>query len=256
LLNAGSTSHVGPNRMYVELARELAVAGTLVCRADLSGIGDSPVRVDARENDPYPAGSVDDIAQLLAAIDERYGPRPLALAGICSGAWASLHSALTCQGIDEIVLINADFYGERSVFGKPADLIRPKDYARLKRSVRDSAKWRKLLRGEVNIMRVARILFSQLRARFSLARRRARGDEEALDRDLGLLAERGIRVSFVFSPGDGAEDYLAAHGSKGRSVLDGAGLLRERTIEGADHTFTPPRARREFLDTLGNWFSR
>jgi hypothetical protein len=41
LLNAGRIHRVGPNRLYVAIARRLAAMGFAVCRFDLSGIGDS-----------------------------------------------------------------------------------------------------------------------------------------------------------------------------------------------------------------------
>lgn len=42
LLNAGLIHRIGPNRVYVRLARHLAGLGFQVLRFDLSGIGDSP----------------------------------------------------------------------------------------------------------------------------------------------------------------------------------------------------------------------
>ena len=56
----------------------------------------------------------------------------IALAGLCSGAWASFHAGLAVDGITDVVLINPDFYGERSVVGKPASFVRPKDYSHYK----------------------------------------------------------------------------------------------------------------------------
>ena len=61
LLNAGSAHHIGPNRMHVEFSRRMAGEGSRVCRADLRGLGDSRQGPGSRENDPYPAGAVDDV---------------------------------------------------------------------------------------------------------------------------------------------------------------------------------------------------
>ena len=46
LLNAGLLHHVGPNRLYVTLARRLAAAGLPVLRFDYSGLGESEPRRD------------------------------------------------------------------------------------------------------------------------------------------------------------------------------------------------------------------
>jgi len=46
LLNAGLLHRVGPNRIYVQLARKLAGFGFTVLRFDFSGMGDSRPRED------------------------------------------------------------------------------------------------------------------------------------------------------------------------------------------------------------------
>jgi alpha-beta hydrolase superfamily lysophospholipase len=43
-LNSGVIHRVGPNRMYVRMARDLARQGFVAFRFDLSGVGDSPAR--------------------------------------------------------------------------------------------------------------------------------------------------------------------------------------------------------------------
>ena len=47
LLNSGLVHRVGPNRVYVKLARRLAGLGLTVLRFDYSGVGDSPNRRDS-----------------------------------------------------------------------------------------------------------------------------------------------------------------------------------------------------------------
>lgn len=47
LLNVGLTYRVGPSRLYVRLARQLAADGIPTLRFDFSGVGDSPSRRDA-----------------------------------------------------------------------------------------------------------------------------------------------------------------------------------------------------------------
>ena len=47
LLNAGLIHHIGPNRIYVKLARQIAALGIVALRFDLSGIGDSLPRSDS-----------------------------------------------------------------------------------------------------------------------------------------------------------------------------------------------------------------
>ena len=56
-LSSGNESHIGPNRLWVDLARRLAGRGFSCLRFDLSGIGDSPVRPGAASTArPVPPG--------------------------------------------------------------------------------------------------------------------------------------------------------------------------------------------------------
>ena len=59
MTNAGTVHRIGPHRLYVDLARELAELGFTVLRMDLSGIGDSAVGTSP-ENLCYPATGLAD----------------------------------------------------------------------------------------------------------------------------------------------------------------------------------------------------
>ncbi len=83
LLNAGSTYRVGPNRLYVLLARQLAARGFRCLRMDLGGLGDSAASDPARENDPYPATAFRDIALAMKFIGGELGARQVILMGLC-----------------------------------------------------------------------------------------------------------------------------------------------------------------------------
>jgi len=253
LVNSGSMHRIGPNGLYVDLARHLAARGVRVCRADLSGIGDGPLRPGAEPNHPYPAGAVDDVVRLIALLGEPDADAGIAVGGICSGAWAAFHTSLIAGGITRLVLINADFYGERSVVGKPESFVRPKDFAHYRQSARSLDKWGRLLTGRADMKKIARVLAMQARRTATRYRAELAGEQHALDRDLAVLADRGVRVGFVFTPGDGAREYLTAYGAKGRAVLEAAGLADEALIDDADHTFNPPASRRVLRETLAAW---
>src|SRR5262249_767876 len=62
LLNAGAVSHVGPNRLYVALARRWAALGHVVLRVDNSGVGDSATRPGAPDNVIYSPRGFEDVA--------------------------------------------------------------------------------------------------------------------------------------------------------------------------------------------------
>src|SRR5262249_32019788 len=60
-LNAGAVHRVGPNRMYVTLARAFAERGLTSARIDLGGLGDSAPAAGAPENKIYSTDVVGDV---------------------------------------------------------------------------------------------------------------------------------------------------------------------------------------------------
>jgi len=83
ILNSGIIHRVGPNRIFVRLARMLAEAGHLAVRFDLSGIGDSEARSDGLA--PLDA-ALADIREALDSLEAARQVRRVILIGLCSGA--------------------------------------------------------------------------------------------------------------------------------------------------------------------------
>jgi alpha-beta hydrolase superfamily lysophospholipase len=80
--NVGTHHRVGPFRLYVELARQLAAEGFVVIRFDLSGQGDSEIRPGALEGRASMSLDVGDAMQWLS---EHAGADLFVLVGLCSG---------------------------------------------------------------------------------------------------------------------------------------------------------------------------
>lgn len=80
--NVGVNHHVGPYRVWVDLARALASLGFIVLRFDLSALGDSGPRLDGGDELARWDADTLDALELLA---HRYGEETFALAGLCSG---------------------------------------------------------------------------------------------------------------------------------------------------------------------------
>jgi dienelactone hydrolase len=108
LLNAGAVRHIGPNRMWVEVARRWAARGIPTLRLDVEGIGDAD-----GDTTPY----VEDasmykrelVPQVLAAVDilERRGlGERFVLGGLCAGAYWSFHAALQDARVAAALMVN------------------------------------------------------------------------------------------------------------------------------------------------------
>ena len=243
LLNAGATPRIGPNRLYVKLARVLAARGMLAVRIDQSGLGDSPPHPGADENVVYAEHAVADVGATVAWVRAR-GATHVTVVGMCSGAYHALRAGVAGHAIDAFVSINP-----LTFFWKP-DL--PLDFAafrvtadarRYQQSMRRAGAWRKLLRGDVDLARVARVVGERARAAAgSRARDVLRHLHVRLPDDLGgelrELARRDVAMHFVFAADDPGREMLLEQGGSVIAKLVRAGTLSIDVIPNADHTFT------------------
>lgn len=83
ILNAGLLHKVGPYRLNVDLAREIAEKGFYVIRFDLSGIGDS--RSNPKNGTRWDMATKD-VRQSMKLLSRLYGHNKFILVGLCSGS--------------------------------------------------------------------------------------------------------------------------------------------------------------------------
>jgi hypothetical protein len=92
-LNVATEPHVGPARLWVDLAREWAARGLRSVRVDMTGLGESPARPGEPEfviRLPVNFDDVTDIAKAVSPDD----PSDVVLMGLCSSAYQALDSAM------------------------------------------------------------------------------------------------------------------------------------------------------------------
>ncbi len=243
LLNAGAIGNAGPNRLYVELARRLADSGHLVMRLDISGIADSPARAGQAENTVYGPHAISDVGMAVEWV-RAAGARRVSVAGLCSGAYHALKAALAGKPIDRIIVINPLTFNY--VPGMPLDYSASRlteEVSRYAESVKSTDSWKKLLRGEVNLPRLVRVLlyrtFMYLRHKLQDAMRWLpfRLGED-LGRDLLDLARRGVAMHFVFAASDPGHTMLREQGGSAIDALLARQQLQITVVDGPDHTFT------------------
>ena len=91
--NAGVIDHVGPARLWVELARQWAAAGIPSFRFDISGIGDSPVHEGQSPQKVFTPQGKGDVAEVLRTVSPT-DPSNSVLVGLCSGADYAIEEAI------------------------------------------------------------------------------------------------------------------------------------------------------------------
>lgn len=92
-LGVATEPHIGPGRLWVELAREWAMLGLRSVRVDLSGVGESPSRPGEPEFVIRLPVAFEDVKEIVSAVSET-GARDVVLVGLCSSAYQALDSAL------------------------------------------------------------------------------------------------------------------------------------------------------------------
>ena len=254
IFNAGCVHHVGPNRLSVTLARALGAAGFPCLRFDLEGIGDSVARGASPENVPYPPSALDDARSAFGFLKERHGYRDFVALGLCSGAHTSFHAGLQFEdeSIGELILINPlTFYWEEG-FEQATQF---EDAVAYRKSLRDGSRWRKLLRGDVNLRRLWRVALGQVHARVK-ARAEALKEIVAphkasrLAHDLRRLAAMRRRMTLFVAESDPGREILMTSARRATSQGLRNGRIRFEMIPQADHTFSQMKPRRDLVARL------
>lgn len=103
LVNVAIEHHIGPGRQWVEWGRRWAAAGLRVARVDLSGVGDSPTRPGRLDDEIFAPEWIDDIRGVVRELGA--DGAPVALVGLCSGAYTALEAALW-EDVSAVLAIN------------------------------------------------------------------------------------------------------------------------------------------------------
>ena len=245
LLNAGAIRRIGPNRMWVELARHWAARGVPSVRIDLRALGDSDG--DERRylsNAEYYVPELTE--QALATLDElkaRGLPNRFVLAGLCSGAYWSFRGALADERVVGAFMINLwSFFWSESLNAE-RDLRRLRTPVRRRESVADILA--AVLEG--------RLLRAALHALLGRARRGQRRERE-IDRALDLLRDREIQILLQLSGGEPLYDDLVRTGRIDR-LERWPNLVLDR-IPSGDHTFRALRLQRHVHESLDRVLDR
>ena len=108
ILNSGLLHKVGPFRLSVDIARTLQRLGYIVLRMDISGIGDSKMRLQKAGED----SAVNDVKYAMDYLSDCYGVNRFVLMGLCSGSDNSHRTAVA--DVRVVGAVHLDGYGFRN----------------------------------------------------------------------------------------------------------------------------------------------
>jgi hypothetical protein len=246
-LNVGANHHVGPNRMYVTLARRLATLGQSSFRFDVGGLGDSAVAPGQSEARLYSKDSIEDVRQAMSFLAETRDVKHFVLMGLCSGAYLAFHAAVEDSRVTGQVLLNPQTFewedGDTLELSTRRGFQGTRYYAR---SLLQWDVWARTLRGEVDLRGIAGALRKRVKSRASTGldllsaglhgRTRSQSDVE---RAFVSLSDRGVDTLLVFDANDGGLDMIEKHLGQHARKMRGRKNFDLEIVDGADHTFTP-----------------
>ncbi len=246
LFNAGVVHRVGPHRINVKLARELARHGIPSIRFDLHGMGDS-LGADGQRS--YPQQVVLDLQAAMDMLQAATGVQRFTLLGFCSGALPSYWTAQQDTRVRHIILYDA--FSLQTAKSRRLYLV-----LRLRNHGFSPAALALYFR---RVACALGALPSQLQARLSRNRaERAHDGVERLTRAklaerFAALAQRNVRVTVLHSGADFSnvnhpEQIVEAIGIQRAGV---AGLdLQTGFLMSIDHIVTSISAQGLFIDFI------
>lgn len=247
--NAGVLHHVGPFRLWVDLARELAKLGFCSLRFDLMGLGDSGGVIDSTNDLNFSA--IRDISSAMNAVESRLGSSDFILFGLCSGADYG-HPALKADArIRGAVFI--DPYGYRTIayyFNQLTSKVF--NFRKLKNFILN----RVHLLFQRTINRFATDGLDALPALQTADSREFPAQKDA-ENDILRFLDEGRKLFYVYTAG--VPDYYSSRRQfwqmfprlqKQASKAISNGQLRYEYYGKTDHTFALVSDRRQLMDAI------
>jgi pimeloyl-ACP methyl ester carboxylesterase len=240
IVNVGVIHRVGPNRLHVQLARQLASDGFVTLRFDLSGIGDSEPRRDRVVPDAVRQDMSDALSYLQASVKAT----SFVLVGLCSGANTSLRFARLHPGVVAAVLLDPYFCKT------PGFYLR--HYGR--RILRWES-WRNALTGHGGQRRVGDSPGEdEARAGNGLGAPPRVIPKAEMEECIAELAERGVQLLHVFTGGHEGYNHKGQFWEAFPRFKGKPGIQVE-FLASADHTFRRSRNRRAVIALIRDWLT-
>jgi alpha-beta hydrolase superfamily lysophospholipase len=241
VLNAGIVHHVGPFRLHVLLARELAAQGFTTLRVDLSGLGDSSLRTgNATRSERILA----DLREVFAQLESTRGSQRFVLVGLCSGAYHLHQVAVKDRRVVGMVSLDGIGYRTRGYWWR-AQILR-----RLRWRY-----WRNALKRRwLNWRRRKAGLVSEEVAGRKLAEAEFFANDQApavVARELRDLRLRGADMLFVYT--GGCEDVCGAQQFQEMFGISPDKQTQVEYYADCEHTFHVIANQQKVLGRIRQW---
>jgi hypothetical protein len=239
--NVGTNHHVGPHRVFVDMARRLAELGFCSLRFDTSGLGDSAASLN--DTRPDTERNRSDVREAIAALKKQRGLERFVLVGFCSSVDAAHAVAVEAPEVAGVVYLEG--YQYRT----------PGFYARYATRLLERSRWERLLR----------LKYPHLFGEPESLHDRALDPEtvfirdyptpEQLTEDVRGMVQRGVRLLWVYSGGDTNYSYQDQFFDFVKAP-ELRGKLDIVFYPNADHTFYLVEHRERVMAAVIAWLER
>ncbi len=236
ILNAGIVHRVGPFRIHVDIARQLASKGFSTLRLDLSGLGDSATRTGKIGIEDR---AVLDVSDAMDFLEQETGVNQFTLLGLCSGAYNAHRVAVKDDRIvgavfmDGIVFRTAGFH-----FRRFTRFFRPRFW-------RNAIKRRLMLIDNNSIDAATNALNESEFFDANL-------DQDSVIKELNLLTQRNVQMLFLYT--DGYDDIVGRSQFKEMYRLQPDDCqLQVEYYPKSEHTFRLIENRQAACNRIADW---
>jgi pimeloyl-ACP methyl ester carboxylesterase len=243
LTNPGILHRVGPHRQWVDLARRLGDDGFPVFRFDLTGLGDSDVRPDFRQDEDR---IMSDFIEVIDYLEKNQGAKRFVLIGLCSGAIFGHQVAVVDQRVIGTIFIDGLAYRTKTWYIH--NFLQ--HYFNIKR-------WH-------NIQ--IRSLFRKIHDRLFSTSSSISNDPmeyrvkyppyEKAQTDLELLINREVDMFFIYTSAVITVLNYANQFHDMFPKIDSKNKIQVEFYPEADHTFTLPTHRKRLQESIRCWLNR
>jgi pimeloyl-ACP methyl ester carboxylesterase len=251
-LNAGLIHHVGPNRIYVKIARMLASMGFVVLRFDFSGIGDSGPRKDKL---PATESMNDEVRQAMDYLEKLKGIKQFICMGLCDGAAAAAQILAVDHRVKKAILIDPP------VPSSPQTELMAHSNYYSKHALFNPHSWLKFVFMQSNYRNLFGAILMKIKIVLWPNRSQFCEDSKMvteLRNFFRSLRMRNVQLFMVYSTdpeGEIGERYFLEVVKEEYLIMKDSGLLTTEKLSRTDHLVTPLASQEKLLNMISKWLT-
>ena len=248
ILNAGLLHRIGPNRISVKIARQMALAGFLAFRFDFSGIGDSGMRDDDL---PFEKSSINETQEAMNYLSSVRSINRYIIIGICSGANIAFKTAYKDHRVIGVIGINGSYFDNQDPLGLSRNFENRIQSRYYRKQLFNYKSWLRLITGKSNLHSIVGFLITKTKD--FLYHSKDISCELNPSTKWNSLVERGVDLFLIYSEGSQAFDIFRLTLENHLNELKTNGKIRLEVIKNSDHIFTLLWSQNVLTDFVNKW---